>query len=130
MIAKIMPPHLHPRSRTTSSLFGATVFFSFLVVGIPHIIPCPAPRVTYADGEIVEVNGKLRRRKRPQNTETKDGFVEFEGLKDGSVLSSHNTKRTCPVPKPGGVVGDMLGFKEVKSNEKTASRQRPSKEGE
>ncbi|KAK3294870.1 uncharacterized protein B0H64DRAFT_443904 [Chaetomium fimeti] len=44
------PPHLHPRSRMTSSLFATTVLASFLVVALPHILPCPAPRRAYADG--------------------------------------------------------------------------------
>jgi cytochrome c oxidase assembly factor 2 len=47
-----MPPLLHPRSRFTSSLFATTVFASFFVVALPHILPCPAPRLAYADGEM------------------------------------------------------------------------------
>ncbi|EAQ88107.1 hypothetical protein CHGG_04726 [Chaetomium globosum CBS 148.51] len=33
----------------TSSLFATTVLASFLVVALPHILPCPAPRRAYAD---------------------------------------------------------------------------------
>ena len=54
-----MPPHLHPRSRMTSSLFATTVVASFLVVGLPHILPCPAPRVAYADADIALIDDPL-----------------------------------------------------------------------
>ncbi|KAG6986749.1 hypothetical protein G7Y79_00073g098480 [Physcia stellaris] len=49
--SRTMPPHpsLHPRSRLTTSLFTSTLLLSFLVVGMPHILPCPRPRVEYSD---------------------------------------------------------------------------------
>ena len=52
---KMAPPHLHPRSRTTSSLFATTLVLSFFVVGLPHILPCPAPRTVLADGDMVHL---------------------------------------------------------------------------
>jgi hypothetical protein len=39
-----MPPHLHPRSTATSTLFAGTLLASFVVVAIPHVFPCPRPR--------------------------------------------------------------------------------------
>ncbi len=47
-----MPPHLHPRSTATSTLFAGTLLASFIVVGIPHVFPCPRPRTGYADAEM------------------------------------------------------------------------------
>ena len=109
-----MPPHLHPRSRTTSSLFATTVLASFLVVGLPHILPCPVPTARLADGEVVvDENGRRRRWKRKETTpEVKDGIVQFgQGVEDESVRGRIvSEKRECPVPKPGGILGEWLGF--------------------
>ncbi|CCU74688.1 Hypothetical protein BGHDH14_bgh04885 [Blumeria hordei DH14] len=107
-----MPPHLHPRSQFTSSLFATTLFASFFVVSIPHILPCPAPRIAYADDgtrpckqEWKNVNGKNNER----------------AIDIGSAaLKSQSEKRPCPIPKPGGIIGEMLGFK---SNDKTSTDQ-------
>ncbi|KAL2159941.1 hypothetical protein VTH06DRAFT_2074 [Thermothelomyces fergusii] len=83
------PPHLHPRSRMTSSLFATTVLASFLVVALPHVLPCPAParRVYYADDG--------------------GGGAEGEGSGRGRRAKA---RRECPVPKPGGMLGEWLGF--------------------
>lgn len=101
----------------TSSLFATTVFASFLVVGLPHILPCPAPRVTYADGDVVVgEDGRRRRRRRRDNPEIKDGMVQFNqmGDDDGDGEARHimegRSQRECPVPKPGGILGEWLGF--------------------
>jgi cytochrome c oxidase assembly factor 2 len=94
----------------TSSLFGMTVFASFFVVALPHMLPCPAPRVKFADGEMPD--GKRRRRRRPEITETAEGnVVEFNGIEDDEIRA--RAKRECPVPKPGGAVGELLGFKKA-----------------
>lgn len=125
-----MPPHLHPRSSMTSSLFATTVAASFLVVAMPHVLPCPVPTTRYADGEIVvDENGKRRRwrRRTPTVVETepaKDssssssvsvgsvgGIVQFSQGGDPEDLERERArKRECPVPKPGGVLGEWLGF--------------------
>lgn len=106
-----MPPHLHPRSRTTSSLFATAVAASFLVVGLPHVLPCPVPRAKYADGEVV-VDGRGRRR-RWRSTEAPeaaaDGVVRFGGP-SGDEPAPATRRRECPVPKPGGFLGEWLGF--------------------
>ncbi|KAI1811741.1 hypothetical protein GGS20DRAFT_561594 [Poronia punctata] len=121
-----MPPHLHPRSRMTSSLFATTVAASFLVVGLPHLLPCPAPRVAYADAGAVGPDGnrkRVRRRSPQETTQVKDGIAQFEegsqdhGRKGKEPLTGATTstaprgKRECPVPKPGGVIGELMGFK-------------------
>ncbi|KAM0328040.1 hypothetical protein ACHAQA_005441 [Verticillium albo-atrum] len=110
-----MPPHLHPRSRMTSSLFATTVVASFFVVGLPHILPCPAPRVAYADGEVVvgEDGKRRRRRRRDVNPpEIKDGIVHFNQSSDEAAMNSKDDRgdRECPVPRPGGMLGEWLGF--------------------
>ncbi|KAM7202843.1 hypothetical protein V8F33_002501 [Rhypophila sp. PSN 637] len=132
------PPHLHPRSRMTSTLFATTVVASFFVVGLPHVLPCPAPRVAFADGEMAEGGEgapKRRRRKRPaapssEPTADSSGMIQFqptndvskESKKDGMDVST-GSKRECPVPKPKGVLGELLGFtnKEVSDKIETKS---------
>ncbi|KAI1756453.1 hypothetical protein F4782DRAFT_482616 [Xylaria castorea] len=132
-----MPPHLHPRSRMTSSLFATTVVASFLVVGLPHILPCPAPRVAYADAASEDGSRRRTRRRSPQQTtEVKDGIAQFKSVDDsgssrneGAAETSAMTstaprgKRECPVPKPGGVIGELIGFKkEERSSSASGSR--------
>lgn len=120
-LTEIMPPpHLHPRSRMTSSLFVSTVVASFFVVALPHVLPCPAPRVAFADGEMPEGSGKRRRRRKPEITETRDGVAQF-GSNSGDEELRHSarirTRRECPVPKPGGVVGELLNLKKTKEGD-------------
>jgi len=111
------PPHLHPRSRMTSSLFATTVVASFLVVVLPHVLPCPAPRVAFADGEMVDASGRRRRRRKPQDVDAQERIVQFPSMSEGAHVLG-KTKRECPVPKPGGVVGELLGFnKKAKGDE-------------
>ncbi|KAI1199039.1 hypothetical protein F5X97DRAFT_136715 [Nemania serpens] len=131
-----MPPHLHPRSRMTSSLFATTVAASFLVVGLPHILPCPAPRVALADADSPDDTRRRARRRSPQQTaEVKDGIAQFGGAGDAarggsgragtSVMTSTapREKRECPVPKPG-VITELMGFKK----EERGSTSRPRSE--
>jgi cytochrome c oxidase assembly factor 2 len=123
----IMPPHLHPRSRLTSSLFATTLLASFLVVGVPHILPCPAPRVAYADGEMA-ADGTIKRRRRRKSVNpedlAKEGPNEVNQLDVASLdgadsieeqTSGKRSRRECPIPKPSGRVGELLGFKNERS---------------
>ncbi|KAL7814168.1 hypothetical protein V8C44DRAFT_357037 [Trichoderma aethiopicum] len=102
-----MPPHLHPRSRMTSSLFATTLVASFLVVALPHLLPCPVPRTKYADGDIIIDENGRRKRWRRRDAEPKDGLVQFGQPADDEV---ERVTRECPVPKPGGMLGEWLGF--------------------
>ena len=95
-----MPPVLHPRSRTTLTLFVTTLALSFVVVGLPHMLPCPVPHSNriYADGQ-----GQQRRRKKlPQDA----------GRTSLSAADEKEMGRECPVPKPSGLVGQILGFEQ------------------
>jgi cytochrome c oxidase assembly factor 2 len=91
-----MPPVLHPRSRTTLSLFTTTLALSFVVVALPHMLPCPVPhrKRLYADGKSSEMDAQSRRRRKSQ-----------------PQSQSEIDQRECPVPKPSGLVGKILGFK-------------------
>lgn len=107
-----MPPILHPRSRSTSTLFTTTLAVSFLVAGLPHLLPCPVNPRQFAD-TIEGPDGqpiKRRRRRREQSAESSE-----EGLGpvvEGATMMESTKKRECPVPKPGGLVGQIMGFKD------------------
>lgn len=51
-----MPFRIHPpRSMLTTSIFSTTAIISFLVVGAPHILPCPVDsRVAADDGKVTK----------------------------------------------------------------------------
>ncbi|OAP62908.1 hypothetical protein AYL99_02135 [Fonsecaea erecta] len=173
-----MPPHLHPRSTATSTLFAGTLLASFIVVGIPHVFPCPRPRTGYAADagriELDEEGNPTRVVRRPQGSITRPGVDRLSSsskitqdqcvsraTKEGEqrqqqpqqpqqprtapqivtkrsltapkdldeeaalfrelqaeaeVLEREaRSARECPVPKPRGWVGRMLGFEEQQS---------------
>jgi cytochrome c oxidase assembly factor 2 len=160
-----MPPHLHPRSSATTTLFASTLAASFIIVGIPHIFPCPAPRKGYLDAEGNVVRKRRRRRKESDGVGVADeiqvvgrggelGAADAQSALSGelkSLLGSakvgadssslrretrksggggsededvralfremkeeaavrESERRECPVPKPRGKIGEMLGF--------------------
>ncbi|KAJ5098467.1 hypothetical protein N7532_005468 [Penicillium argentinense] len=125
-----MPPHLHPRSRSTTGLFAGTLLASLLVVGMPHVFPCPAPRRTLADSEMmIAADGqqvpRIRRRRRKDielDAETaRPGHPTPPGPVDEEVstffqMEAEAQKLTqanheCPIPKPKGILGELLGFR-------------------
>ncbi|KAK3323420.1 hypothetical protein B0T19DRAFT_401752 [Cercophora scortea] len=112
------PPHLHPRSRMTSTLFAATIVASFAVVALPHILPCPAPRIAYADGEMSPDGTIKRRRRRRPDAAEKDGIIQFQTAsgEDPEATKSQLEKRECPVPKPHGKLGELFGFTKENNN--------------
>ncbi|TKA28619.1 hypothetical protein B0A50_02946 [Salinomyces thailandicus] len=99
--------YLHPRSRQTGTLFTGTLAISFLVVALPHLLPCPVDRRGYAD-TIEMPDGTIKRRRRKQ----KPAEAEQDGGSDEVVmpLNPARPQRECPVPKPGGLVGQFMGF--------------------
>ncbi|ROW05304.1 hypothetical protein VSDG_00114 [Cytospora chrysosperma] len=100
----------------TSSLFATTMLGSFFVVALPHILPCPSPRVTYADGEIIEdENGRRRRRRRPQVQAHNPGVVQLDNVTQEDLVEQQGKRgrHECPVPKPGGKLGELLGFRQA-----------------
>jgi cytochrome c oxidase assembly factor 2 len=152
-----MPPHLHPRSTATSTLFAGTLLASFTVVAIPHLFPCPRPRRAYADTERqLDSEGRpaVRRKRRKSDEqqeqpaeapeaslrppaqptpmtaaaagrgnnalastkERKDLTLEDEAALfrqfQGEAQMLEKEARECPVPKPGGVLGRLLGFQQ------------------
>lgn len=143
-----MPPHLHPRSRSTTSLFAATLLASFFIVGIPHLFPCPAPRHTLADSDtVVTPDGRIRKRRRkstgsseqaqsiesdnptPVSSQVDEELATFMQMeKEAKALE--NTARECPVPKPRGIVGQILGFQEGRGSSRVLRTDIPGREPE
>ncbi|OQO12252.1 hypothetical protein B0A48_02893 [Cryoendolithus antarcticus] len=105
-----MPPILHPRSRSTSTLFTTTLAVSFLVVGIPHFLPCPVNPRQFADSiEGPEGQPGKRRRRKKCVEDTRERADATGPMEEGGKMSSR-ADRECPVPKPGGLVGRIMGF--------------------
>jgi cytochrome c oxidase assembly factor 2 len=103
-----MPPHMHPRSRMTASLFTTTLMVSFLVVAAPHLIPCPVDPRTLNDSADPT---KRRRRRRPvESEEGEENGVLGEDARRKMIEERMNPRRECPIPKPGGLVGQVLGM--------------------
>ncbi|TQS37730.1 hypothetical protein Golomagni_01785 [Golovinomyces magnicellulatus] len=104
-----MSSHLHPRSRLTTSLFATTLFASIFVVVLPHILPCPAPRrVAFTDdggcGSRIQVPSTNQvRQKNSINGEIQASTTE--------TMKKGTQNLECPIPKPRGFFGDLLGFK-------------------
>jgi cytochrome c oxidase assembly factor 2 len=99
----------------TMSLFTTTLAFSFLVVATPHILPCPVDTRALADSADPEaLTGKKRRRRRrpvDENEETCNQVMSEERRKKTDAEQWATPKRECPVPKPGGLIGQVLGMK-------------------
>lgn len=72
------------------------------------MLPCPAPRQIYADDGTPL---RKRRRRKVENCPVKD--VEMEEESGDETEMKKGTGRECPIPKPGGIVGSILGFKDT-----------------
>jgi cytochrome c oxidase assembly factor 2 len=73
-------------------------------------------------------DGTRRRRRRPKVVD-KEGDAEIskeeplvEGSSDDTRLDqlSKSKRGECPIPKPGGIVGEILGFKPSSSDGKSS----------
>ncbi|KAF1948875.1 hypothetical protein CC80DRAFT_482194 [Byssothecium circinans] len=111
-----MPPHLHPRSRMTMSLFTSTLMVSFVVVAAPHLLPCPVDPRTLADSadpDALSGEPRKRRRRRISREETCNDVMSEERrkVKEVDEWATPKRERECPVPKPGGLIGQVLGLK-------------------
>ncbi|KAI4109157.1 MAG: hypothetical protein LQ339_001963 [Xanthoria mediterranea] len=76
------------------------------------------PRTQFADYEITE-DGKQRRHRRPLSKcsgTDKDSNLHNDAVMQEQVMTAREQKamrkkaHECPVPKPGGRIGEMLGF--------------------
>ncbi|GAB7346777.1 hypothetical protein MBLNU459_g1877t1 [Dothideomycetes sp. NU459] len=121
-----MVAHLHPRSRSTLSLFTTCLTVSFLVVGAPHILPCPVDRRNVSDSATDPATGEPRRRRRRRNTAPEQETDEPSGGGDGGGVTAEDVadmgpRRECPVPKPRGLIGQVMGFGRGSSGSSSSS---------
>jgi cytochrome c oxidase assembly factor 2 len=70
-------------------------------------------------------DGTRRRRKcvekEDQEASTEGSSIEESSDEEGPLDSIGRSKRgECPIPKPGGIVGEILGFRESSSGGKGA----------
>ncbi|KAJ6102569.1 hypothetical protein N7486_004996 [Penicillium sp. IBT 16267x] len=118
------------------SLFAGTLLASLVVVGLPHVFPCPAPRRTFADSEMTitadgqQVPRMRRRRRRDMELDSempRPGHPTPSGTADEEVTTFFQMEEEaenlahigheCPVPKPKGVIGELLGFHNARGSE-------------
>lgn len=101
-----MPPHLHPRSLSTTSLFSTTLALAFLVVAAPHVLPCPVRRPpggykADASGVQEEDGEKFYKDSSEQGKEERRKRRNGEG-------------RKCPIPRAeGGLVEEVKRWRKV-----------------
>jgi cytochrome c oxidase assembly factor 2 len=101
----------------TTSLFTTTLMVSFLVVAAPHLIPCPVdPRTLTDSADPTGQNRRRRRRKLPEE-ETCNDVMSEERRRMQLVEEKLAAKRECPVPKPGGLIGQVLGVQNEEDQE-------------
>lgn len=90
---------------------------SFLVVAAPHLIPCPVDPRTLADSP--DPTGATRRRRRRKISEEEAGSdaMSDERRRRLQMEGRIAPKRECPVPKPGGLIGQVLGWKDEQGSQ-------------
>jgi len=103
---------------------------------LPHVLPCPVDRRKFADsGETLD--GKPRRRRKRSGAATPNATAGIEQPQSTAAMEEDGDlrrQRECPVPKPGGLVGQIMGFAQ-KEREKPVEvvvkslRSRSGKEG-
>ncbi|RPB23998.1 hypothetical protein L211DRAFT_849159 [Terfezia boudieri ATCC MYA-4762] len=95
-----MPPHLHPRSLSTTSLFSTTLALAFMVVAVPHILPCPVRGPPW--GYRVDATGSQE--------EEGDKFYKDDGetAKEERRRRRRREERKCPIPRGGGGLVEEL----------------------
>ena len=72
--------------------------------------------------------GKRRRRRKPEVTETAEGnIVDFGSSSEDAGYDAVRAKRECPVPKPRGAVGELLGFKKPTESSSRPGPDTPSR---
>ncbi|CAD0111145.1 unnamed protein product [Aureobasidium uvarum] len=105
-----MVAHLHPRSRSTMSLFSGCLAICFAVVTAPHLLPCPVDKTQLADSASSDGEPRRRRRRKQQSAPPPDSDQQDDNDM-GAMADMAPPKRECPVPKPSGLIGQVMGFK-------------------
>jgi len=105
------------------SLFTGCLAVSFLVVGMPHILPCPVDRRQFSDSG-PDPSKKRRRKVRSEgDSDVSNGKQNDED--DGDA----RRRRECPVPKPKGLIGQIMGFPDAKDRDGAVVVVKPLQDG-
>jgi cytochrome c oxidase assembly factor 2 len=104
-----MVAHLHPRSRSTMSLFSGCLAICFAVVAAPHVLPCPVDKTQLADSASPDGEPRRRRRRKQSTPPPNSDRQDENDMNDINAMA--RPKRECPVPKPSGLIGQVMGFK-------------------
>ncbi|KAK6001018.1 hypothetical protein QM012_003101 [Aureobasidium pullulans] len=91
------------------SLFSGCLAICFAVVAAPHVLPCPVDKTQLADSASSDGEPKRRRRRKQSNPAPESDQQDDNDM--GSFGDMHRPKRECPVPKPSGLIGQVMGFK-------------------
>lgn len=84
---------------------------SFLVVAAPHLIPCPVDPRTLADSADPTGENRKRRRRKVLDDDSSTDSMSEELRRRKQLEDKLSPQRECPVPKPGGLIGQVLGLK-------------------
>ena len=118
-----------------------TLAISFLVISLPHLFPCPVPGKQLADtagrrtGEQrrtrvgqdpidreVGMPGQALKTSRRRDLRDEDGSESIGSTSLDAGLDARS-ERECPVPKPGGWLGEVMGWNARKREEVEKKRQ-------
>ena len=140
------PSPLHPRSTAPSTLFASTLAASFIIVAIPHLFPCPVRPVrdTYdSDGRPLPQQQRRTRQTQisidpmnPSRAHTTAGYAQVDTVKEKTLQDEALLFRQmqdeasrldvkggeCPIPKPTGFLGQMLGFEDGRKQSRMQKR--------
>lgn len=86
------------------SLFTGCLAVSFLVVGMPHLLPCPVDRRQYSEG------GPRRAKRKIDHDPLNPSDDTMAYLRQQDFSASSRRDRECPVPKPIELVKRSLGI--------------------
>lgn len=78
---------------------------------MPHLLPCPVDRRAFSDsGPDPSKRRKKSDTARPPNHQ--DVVDKSADTEESADALSDTRRRECPVPKPGGMIGQIMGFPE------------------
>ncbi|CAD0084907.1 unnamed protein product [Aureobasidium vineae] len=91
------------------SLFSGCLAICFAVVAAPHVLPCPVDKTQLADS--ASSDGEPRRRRRRKQSAPAPDSDQQDDNDMRAMVDMARPKRECPVPKPSGLIGQVMGFK-------------------
>jgi cytochrome c oxidase assembly factor 2 len=91
------------------SLFSGCLAICFAVVTLPHLFPCPVDKTQFNDSPSASEEEPTRRRRRRKQL-PQQAASEAETEVEDTMMGLQRPKRECPVPKPSGLIAQVMGF--------------------